>query len=185
MAETPLEGDRAAFAVISHPTKHADDLKSGTPIHHVPAGVYVGDAPVWDGTKYAPTNVGVVPPIITLGTKEGNLSVSTDPFKFYNLYGTSRIITKVFLSVSTAPTVTNLKVDVKIDGASIFTSGFEAIIVAGAVTGFETDFADPSWPSNSYLEWEILQVGSGNPGADLVVHVVHIAGGGGGSGSGS
>ena len=174
MPGIPLLSDRSAFDVDGYPEKHASDLAASLPVHHVPAGTVNGQTLQWDGTKWITTTPASsdTPLIMTLGTKEGNLSVISSPFKIYNRYGTDRIITEVFLSVAIAPTGDDVIVNVDMDGSSIFTGGNEATILATELTGFSITIASPTWAIGSYIEWDILQVGTTLPGSDLVVHIV-------------
>lgn len=173
MSATPLLSDRSAYDVDNHPDKHASDLAAGMPVHHVPAGQATGDILQWDGTKWVLTTAGQADtPIMTLGTFEGDIEALASPFRIYNRYGSNRIITEVYLSVATAPTGSAIKVDVQVDGTSIFTGGSEAQIAISANVGSTTTFANNSWPAGSYLTWEIDQIGSSVPGANLVVHIV-------------
>jgi hypothetical protein len=160
---------------MAFPGLHATDLEDNTPINHVPTPGPIGNVPVSDGNKWVSQALATSdPPIMTLGTMEGELSVLASPLKIYNLYGMDRTITKVFLSVGTAPTGDDLIVDVLVDGVSIY-PGDECVILNGEDTGVTTLISSPIWSMNSYLTWEILQVGSSTAGEDLVVHIVHEA----------
>jgi len=53
----PLEGDRSAWDVDGYPNLHASDIDSGLPAYHVTPGSSVGQAPVWDGDEWVPTDV--------------------------------------------------------------------------------------------------------------------------------
>lgn len=174
MAGIPLLSDRSAFDVDNYPTRHASDLSSSTPKHHVPAGVTSGQTIQWDGSKWVLVTAAVLEPIVTLGTMEGDAQVAASPFKIYNRWGMSRTITEVYLSVSNAPVGAKLIVDVKVDGTSIFLATL-AEIADGATTGVTTTFYLPTWASGSYLTWEVTQIGSSTPGANLVVHIKHTA----------
>lgn len=174
MTAIPLQGDRSARDVISYPALHANDLP-GTPKYHVPIGASIGDMLIWDGAKWvAQVFSGANVPIITLGSREGNLVVTASPFRIYNQYGSDRSVSKVFLSVGTAPTGADIIVDVKKNGTtSIFAAGQKPKIVAGSYTGFSTAIDIPTWVAGDYLTWEITQIGSAIVGADLVVQIVH------------
>ena len=72
----------------------------------------------------------------------------------------------------------DLIVDVLVDGVSIY-PGDECVILNGEDTGVTTLISSPIWSMNSYLIWEILQVGSSTAGENLVIHIVHeVAAGG-------
>jgi len=53
----PLKGDRSAWDVDSYPILHASDIDAGLPVYHVGPGGIVGQAPVWDGDEWVPTDV--------------------------------------------------------------------------------------------------------------------------------
>jgi len=176
MTAIPLDGDRAAKDVINYPSRHSTDLPS-TPKHHVPEPGVEGNIPISDGTKWvlidANTLGSEAPPIMTLGTREGELLVSESPFKIYNEYGANRSIIKVFLSVGAAPTGDDIIVDVAINGVSIFDlDANRPTILDGETTGYTVTIENPSWVMDDYLTWEILQVGSSVAGSDIVVHIV-------------
>lgn len=174
MPAEPLKGDRSALDVITYPDRHANDLPS-SPKHHVPAGSVAGEMLRWDGSKWAlvdPVDVSTGS-IMTLGTREGDLTVAASPLRIYNKYGVDRTITKVFLAVTTAPVGADLICDVKVNGTSIFTSGNRPKILDGQNTGESSTFIDAAWPDDGYLTWAIDQVGSSTAGADLTVHIIH------------
>ena len=74
-------------------------------------------------------DTAAIPPIPTIPAHEvfssvaGTLAVSTQPLRLYNTSGAARTITKVFISVNTAPTDASLIVDVLNNGTTIFTGG--------------------------------------------------------------
>lgn len=180
MTANPLLGDRAAWDVTNFPSRHSSDLSTSTPIYHVPLPGNAGNMLVSDGTKWVSgAGSSLVPPIMTLGTYEGSLEIGETPLKIYNKYGASRNITEVFLSVGTAPTGDDIIVDVLIDDVSIFYvdeyTDERPTILAGETTGTTTTITYPTWLDDSYLTWEIIQVGSGSAGSNLVVHIVHGA----------
>ena len=177
MSPIPERSDRSAWDNVSYPERHAKDLDDNAPVNHVPTGLAVGDVLTWDGLKWVAQAAGAsVPPIMTLGTYEGELQVGETPFKIYNKYGMDREIIEVFLSVSDAPTGDDLVVDIKVAGMSIFSPGDEATILTGETTGSATLFADPFWTQDTYLTWEITQIGSSTPGSNLVIHIIHQQG---------
>ena len=168
MPAIPLLSDRSAFDVDNYPEKHASDLAASAPKNHVPAGSSANDLLRWDGSKW----VAGKHKLTTLGTVEGDIALGETPFKIYNRFGVTRTITEIFLVVATAPTGADLIVDIKVDGVSIF-SGSLASIADAAVTGVQTTINAPSWAAGSYLTWEVTQVGSTTPGANLVIHITH------------
>lgn len=174
----PLDGDRSAWDAENYPSKHASDLNNNTPIHHVPAGVSVGDILQWDGDKWVLSVLpgGITDRKVLLGTIEGDVSVAASPFEIYNVFGEDRTIEKVFLSVPTGdePTGDDLVANVATDGVDIFTAGNEPTILDGNATGESTTIEYPTWVSGTALTWEITQVGSTTPGSNLVIHIVHV-----------
>ena len=104
------------------------------------------------------------------------LAIGSNPFRIYNELGANQTITKVFLSVSVAPTgATAITVDVNVDAASLFAAGNRPTITAGNFTGFSTTFVGGAnnWLTGSYLTADIDAVGSTVAGSNLVVHVIH------------
>lgn len=172
---TPLRGDRAAHDATNYPELHSSDLDGNTPIYHTPLPGTVGNVLISDGTKWISQSLtGSSPALVTLGSKEGDLVVAESPLKIYNLYGNDRNITKVFLAVTTASTGDDIIVDVKINGLSIFLSQVTMpAILAGEYTGESIVIESPTWGSETPLSWEIVQIGSGDPGSNLMVHIVH------------
>lgn len=175
MAAIPLKGDRSAWDVDNYPGRHASDLDGSAPVNHVPAGSSTGDVPTWDGSKYVAQAPGAasIPSIMTIGTYSGTLSTGETPLRIYNRYGHTRQISEVFISVGTAPTGAAIKVDIKINGVSIFSGGNEPQIAISANTGYSVTFADDTWASGEYITWDITQIGSTIAGADLTVHITH------------
>lgn len=57
MPEIPLKSDRAARDSRQFPAFHATDLEAGVSVQHLPQNAEVGEAPVWDGTKYVASYV--------------------------------------------------------------------------------------------------------------------------------
>ena len=177
MTAIPLPGDRSAHDVDNYPARHASDLEANAPKYHTPLPGDTGNVLQSDGTKWVSQSLAAaLPPIMTLGTFEGELSVQVSPFLFYNKYGISRTIVEVFLSVSDAPLGDDIIVDVLIDGSSIFLTGDRPKILDGDTVGSSIAIEFPEWADGSYLTWEVAQIGSSNAGANLVVHVVHGAG---------
>lgn len=52
----PLRGDRAVRDMI-YADLHASDIEADAPVYHNPATASSGEAPVWDGSKWVPTDV--------------------------------------------------------------------------------------------------------------------------------
>jgi EAL domain-containing protein (putative c-di-GMP-specific phosphodiesterase class I) len=111
----------------------------------------------------------------TILTVAGNLAIGSNPFRIYNLYNTYQHITKVFLSVSEAPTDASIIVDVNINGVSIFTDqGHRPSIATSQETGYiDLVVGDTqTWSDGDYITIDVDQVGSTVPGANLAVHII-------------
>lgn len=112
-------------------------------------------------------------PSTTMFTVEGNVSISESPFKFYNVSNKSRTISKVFISVNTAPTGATILIDLHKNGTTIFTtqSNRPSIAISG-FTGESTTIEVATWPAGEYLQLSVDQIGSIIAGADLSCHVL-------------
>jgi hypothetical protein len=190
---TPLEGDHAAFDDLSYASKHSKGVKGSTPTIHNPWPAAAGQAPVSDGSKYVATEVLTgdalsshandpdahilhEPYIMTIFTYEGELALAQSHLRIYNQYGTNRRIVKVFISVDTAPAGDDIIVDISMDAASIFLSSAEMpAIFATENTGYSVTFENDIWQIDSYLLFEIINIGSSTPGSYLTIQVVHEA----------
>jgi len=117
---------------------------------------------------------GVVGGQTTFFTIEGIVAVVASPLKLYNISGAAKTISKVFLSVSDAPTGANLIVDVHKNGTTIFTNqAHRPTIIAGQTTGFTVDIDVATWADGSYLEVAVDQIGSTIAGSNLVIHILY------------
>jgi hypothetical protein len=107
-------------------------------------------------------------------TFEGLLEIIGSAIRLYNATGAARTISKVFLAADTAPTGNAVLVDIHKNGTTIFTNqAHRPQIAAGANTGYSTSIDISAWNDGEYLMAYIDQVGSANPGRDLVVTVVY------------
>jgi hypothetical protein len=52
-----LRGDRSAWDVTNYPAFHAKDIEDSNPVYHNPAGAATGQAPVWNGSEWIPTDI--------------------------------------------------------------------------------------------------------------------------------
>ena len=52
-----LRGDRSAWDVVNYPAFHAKDIEDSNPVYHNPAGAATGQAPVWNGSEWVPTDI--------------------------------------------------------------------------------------------------------------------------------
>lgn len=122
----------------------------------------------------APT-AGVVIPIVSIVTFNGALNVvGPDPLKYYNIYASTRLVSKVMISVGVAPTGQSIKVDIHKNGTTIFTDqAHRPEIAIGAYSASVTSIDVPSWADGDYLEVFVDQYGSVTPGSYLVVQIAH------------
>jgi len=107
---------------------------------------------------------------------DGNIAVATGLIRIFNLTGATLAFQKVHLGVNTCPVGANLIVDVNrgTDGykATIFAAGNRPTILAGEYTGYSITFQTLNIADGSYLTFDIDQVGSSTPGADLSICVL-------------
>ena len=106
-------------------------------------------------------------------TNMGALVVGTGANRLYNDSGIARTITAVRASVGTAPTGSNLIVDVNIDGTTIFPTQSErpTVITYQVTSGIVS--RSTTWANGSYVTIDIDQIGSTAAGADLTVTVTY------------
>jgi hypothetical protein len=103
----------------------------------------------------------------------GTLTVGAKPQRIPNLTGGALSILSVRLDVAAAPTGQALIVDVNKNGATIFTTpANRPQVPAGASAGSSSTIDVTGWADGEYLHFDVDQVGSGTPGADLTVSVV-------------
>lgn len=102
-------------------------------------------------------------------TIAGAVAVQTGDLRFY-IEDPSQI-ERVRASVGVAPAGADLKIDVKVNGTSIFTTDPAPTILAGTNTGY-VDLSTPfALASGDYVTIDVTSIGSTTPGADLVVQV--------------
>lgn len=127
-----------------------------------------------DGLTYLSTASGTTLYNQALFANEGDLTVSSNPLRIYNNFGGSRTITKVQLSVGTAPVGSAIIVDINKNGTTIFTTqANRPQIAASANSGSSTTIDVPNWAEGEYLTMDVDQIGSSTAGSNLVVHVVY------------
>lgn len=115
----------------------------------------------------------VEPGLLFAFSRAGALAVTTGTHRLYNDTGTPLVIRSVRASVGTAPTGAAIRVDVNIDGVTIFTdqSG-RPNIAAGANTSKVTGMDVATIADGEYFTVDIDQIGSVVPGADLTVQIL-------------
>jgi hypothetical protein len=105
-------------------------------------------------------------------TIEGSLTVIANPFRICNKTGATLTILGVYLLVDTAPTGSNIIVDVNKNGTTIFTvQANRPEIVAGDFYGCSIDVDVTGWQDGEYLQIDLDQIGSTIAGSNLSVHV--------------
>ena len=126
----------------------------------------------WDGSAWVA--IGGTGAIIkeVVFSSNGNLTVTPGATRVYNTMGISFHATKVLISVNTPPTGDVVTVDVHKDGVTIFTNqAHRPSIAAGQYTGETTTIDLPDWNDDSYYTVDVDNIGSGDPGSDLTVHI--------------
>lgn len=122
------------------------------------------------GTVVDPYNVEAHPVLSATYTVPGALAVQTGAVRYY--FSSAVTITNVVASVGTAPTGTSLIVDVRKNGSTIFTTTANRPTIA--VSNFVDMASVPdvtAVAAGDYLTIDIVQVGSGVSGNNLVVTV--------------
>ena len=113
---------------------------------------------------------------VTIFTIDGplNRALGICPFKMFNLWDADRNISKILLSVYSAPTGSPIVIDIRQNGVTLFTNpAHKPVIAAGGTLGVATLIDVYTWAVDSYLEIFVDQCGSGAPGNGLVVEIVH------------
>lgn len=119
--------------------------------------------------------LGSMQPAQVLYAFEGVILTGKHPFKIYNLSGSKRIMTKIALSVTTAPTTTAIIVDIHKNGTTIFTEqAHRPQIAPTQFLGYTTRIDDPIWDNNQYVEVEIDQKGTGTSGSNLIAYIMYV-----------
>lgn len=67
----PIEGDRSAFDSLSYPTVHAQDIKSGSYLVHLPIPTHTSQViPMWTGEKWEALTSGSITGVVHLGVAD-------------------------------------------------------------------------------------------------------------------
>ena len=101
------------------------------------------------------------------------ITTGDKPFRWFPPIpvGVEAIVNHVFCSLGTPASGSSVIVDVKKNGASIFSSpANRAVIAAGQIAGVSA-YSGTVITATDYLTVEIAQVGAGTPGEDLLVQV--------------
>ena len=103
----------------------------------------------------------------------GSIAVETGVHRLYNNRSSAWTISGVRASVGTAPTGSSLIVDVKVNGATIFTTpANRPTITAGTqASSFVTNMDVTTVAAGAYVTVDVAQVGSTIPGSDLTVQL--------------
>ena len=89
--------------------------------------------------------------------------------RWYNKSGQTKTIDKVFLYAETAPTGADLIADINLNGTTIFTTqANRPTVTAGANTATSGTPDTTSVADGDYITFDIDQVGSTVPGADIL-----------------
>lgn len=121
---------------------------------------------------YVDTAVAAIERELVASKPSGDISVETALHRLYNKSGNARTITRIGASVEVAPTGASIKLDVNIDGTTAFTTQANQPTIA--ISGFESTETAPdvtAWADGEWLEIDVDQVGSTEPGEGLVVHI--------------
>ena len=119
-------------------------------------------------------DLGLIQVRETIFTYPGNLVVGGGLLRLYNKTGVTQTIMEVFIAVSTAPTGASIKMDIHMDGVTIFTNqAHRPEIAAAGFTGDALTIDVSAWADGSYLTAIVDQIGSTITGANLTIHVVH------------
>ena len=113
-------------------------------------------------------------PIVRMMTfaTEGTLAASIGKIRISNDFGETFTITKVKLSVSTAPTGSTIIVDVNKNDTTLFTTqSNRPAISTSAFSGQSTTIQNNSFADGDYLTFDIDQIGSTIAGAYLTVQI--------------
>lgn len=101
------------------------------------------------------------------------LVVGQHPQRIVNHYGSPRVLSKVVLYASTAPTGSSIIVDVLVNNVTIFTNpANRPVIATSANNGSSTVINAPSWAAGAYMEVVLAQVGSTIAGSNLTATLV-------------
>lgn len=102
----------------------------------------------------------------------GNIATGVFPMLMYNTFSEQRTITRVFLAIRTAPTTSDVIVDIHKNGTTIFSDQtHRPRIVAGSTAGETLTIDIPLWDADDLLEVHIDQTGTGTVGANLSVFI--------------
>lgn len=133
-----------AHTLASHSTKAHSELTGVTASQHHTPGITF--------------NLGLA----TVGTKQAQALI---PGSF--------TISKVIAYADTAPTGASIKIDIKINGSSLWDDTDRLIIFAGAHSGSNSDLDHTALAEGNRITIDVDQVGSTTPGgSDLLVTII-------------
>jgi hypothetical protein len=112
-------------------------------------------------------------------TIAGSLAVGSGALRFYNSLGRTVTLTKVLISVGTAPfgaySADGVLIDVHMNGTTIFTNqAHRPLILSEEYTGVASKIDIDTLHDGDYLTLDIDHVGSSVAGSDLTVMVTYI-----------
>jgi hypothetical protein len=107
-------------------------------------------------------------------SRAGTLTTGTGAHRIYNDTGATLDIKSVRATVGTAPTGASIIVDINVSGTTIFSTqgNRPTIAISGNTSGKVTNMNTTTIADGSYFTVDIDQIGSGTPGADLVVQIL-------------
>ncbi|MFC4014704.1 hypothetical protein ACFOY2_46290 [Nonomuraea purpurea] len=115
-----------------------------------------------------PPGPGVLPPYVI----DGPLTVAAGTYRLWNDTGRAWTITSVRASVVAPPTGGGVRVDINLNGTSIFASAAsQPTIPDGGTTAKATSFATAVVPDGGHLTVDVDAIGTTAPGAKLSVQV--------------
>lgn len=168
----PLRGDRSAWDATDYPGLHASDLDEYLPKYHLPFTSGSGKMPYYDGDKWVSTDYSLNAQFSWI--IGGEVEVSSGTAKVPNRTGRSRTVVQVWLDITTSPTGSAIIVDILKNGTTIFSdTDNRPQIAAGQEYGYTENIDIDTWDDGDYYTWQVVQVGSTDPGADLTITVVY------------
>lgn len=130
-------------------------------------GIYDGNG----GSGSAPPATDYHQAIFTL---DGALQLSVGSLKIRNLMNRTLNISRVYCDVGTAPTGSNIIIDINKNGTTIFTDqSNRPVILNGTTSGETTNINVSSWFDGEYLTMDIDAIGSITIGSDLTVTIIY------------
>lgn len=130
---------------------------------------------VWNGSAWELLAIGGAEHLFEYSIA-GAQTVVADVYRWYNKTGRTLTISKVWLSIGTAPTGSSLIVDVNKNGTTIYTTQANrpAIAASSFVSPLSTNMDVTTIADGDYLSFDIDQIGSTVAGSNLIITVVLV-----------